>query len=66
MSVDSIEPLELLTAMEVAKLLKISLSGVRRLQQGRRIPFIKVGGSIRFSKSDVLSFLAAARVASID
>jgi excisionase family DNA binding protein len=66
MSVDSTEAIELLTVTEVAELLKISVSGVRRLQQGRRIPFIKFGGSIRFAKSDILSFVAAARVGSID
>jgi excisionase family DNA binding protein len=65
----SIEPdlaLELLTIPEVAKLLKISASGVRRLQQARQLPFIKVGGSVRFSKRDIASYLEARRVGSID
>jgi excisionase family DNA binding protein len=53
---------ELLTPQEVADLLKISLTGVRRLQGSRLIPFIKIGGSIRFSKSDILSYLMNQRV----
>ena len=65
----SIEPdptLELLTIPEVAKLLKISASGVRRLQQARQLTFIKVGGSVRFSRRDIVSYLEARRVGSID
>jgi excisionase family DNA binding protein len=55
----------LLTISEVAELLKISIPGARRLQQKRRIPFIKVGGSIRFATNDVLSYLEKQRVESI-
>lgn len=62
---DSIPTLELLTIHEVARLLKISVSSVRRLQQQRRIPFVKVGGSIRFIKSDLLSYVDRERVESI-
>jgi excisionase family DNA binding protein len=62
---DSIPTLELLTIYEVARLLKISVSSVRRLQQQRRIPFVKVGGSIRFIKSDLLSYVDRERVESI-
>ena len=49
--------IDLLTIKEVAELLRISGSLVRRLQQNRRIPFIKVGGSIRFNKRDVAEYL---------
>lgn len=56
---------ELLTISEVAALLKISPTGVRRLQQSRQIPFIKVGGSIRFLKSDIFAYLQKMRVESI-
>ncbi len=62
---DSIPTLELLTIYEVARLLKISVSSVRRIQQQRRIPFVKVGGSIRFIKSDLLSYVDRERVESI-
>jgi excisionase family DNA binding protein len=49
--------IELLTIKEVAAMLKISVSLVRRLQQRRQIPFLKVGGSIRFHKQDILEYL---------
>jgi excisionase family DNA binding protein len=49
--------IELLTIKEVAAMLKASVSLVRRLQQGRHIAFIKVGGSIRFHKQDILEYL---------
>lgn len=53
---------ELLTTAEVAKLLKISVSSVRRLQSARALPFVKVGGSVRFTKGDIASYLARNRV----
>jgi excisionase family DNA binding protein len=64
MPVDS-QSIELLTIREVAELLKISASGVRRLQQERKLPFIKVGGSVRFAKPDIVSYLEKRRVNAI-
>jgi excisionase family DNA binding protein len=65
-SINSSPTIELLTIPEVARLLKISVSGVRRLQQQRHIPFIKIGGSVRFAKNDIMSYLKKNRVESID
>lgn len=59
------EPSVLLTIREVAHVLNISASGVRRLQQGRHIPFIKVGGCVRFAKDDIVVYLRRQRVESI-
>ena len=56
---------ELLTVDDVAEFLKISVPSVRRLQQKRLIPFYKVGGGIRFSMSDLLSYLESNRVDSL-
>jgi excisionase family DNA binding protein len=65
MSIDA-DPVDgLLTIADVAEILKISVPTVRRLQQQRKIPFVKVGGSIRFARSDVASYLAARRVRAI-
>ncbi len=61
-SVDFASTIELLTTAEVAEILRISISGVRRLQQARHLPFIKVGGSVRFSKSDIASYVKKQRV----
>ena len=55
---------ELLTIAELAKMLKISVMSVRRLQ-GARIPFLKVGGSVRFLKRDILAYLENQRVVPI-
>lgn len=63
---DSEPAIELLTVPEVAALLKISISGVRRLQERRFIPFFKVGGSVRFTKSDILSYLQKQRVEAVE
>jgi excisionase family DNA binding protein len=49
----------------VAEFLKISKSTVRRLQQRRLIPFFKVGGGIRFTKNDLVSYLEKQRVETI-
>lgn len=59
------QTIELLTIKEVAELLKISVSGVRRLQQGRHIPFIKVGGNVRFALDDIVEYLKRRRVEAI-
>jgi len=59
------QDIELLTIKEVAALLKVSPTSVRRLQQGRHLPFIKVGGSVRFTKNDIVEFLKKERVEAI-
>jgi excisionase family DNA binding protein len=64
----SIEPdqVQLLTIAEAAKLLKIAVPMVRRLQQQRQIPYIKVGGSVRFAASDITAYLEKRKVRPID
>lgn len=60
------DDVDLYTAVEVAKLLKVCLATVRRLQQRRELPFVKLGDSVRFSKGDILSFLEKNRVDALD
>lgn len=62
MPTDSTQLAELLTVDEVAELLKISASSVRRLQSDRKIPFVKVRGSVRFMREDIVSYIARCRV----
>lgn len=57
--------MELLTIKDVARLLKVSEVTVRRLQQARQIPFLKIGGGIRFTVSDVEKYLKQARVEAV-
>jgi excisionase family DNA binding protein len=66
MSAETRPELELLTIPEVAEFLKLSIPTVRRLQQQRHIAFIKVGGCVRFTKSDIMSYLETRRVSSVD
>ena len=64
---DGVDPeAEYYTAAELAKLWKVCLMTVRRLQQRRELPFHKVGDCVRFSKADVLAYLEKCRVDAID
>jgi excisionase family DNA binding protein len=65
MSIDCDPFIDLLTIREAANLLRLSVSGVRRLQRQRRIPFIKLGASIRFDRRDLVSLLNKNRVQTI-
>ncbi len=56
---------ELMTIKEVAAMLKISEPSVRRLQQERHVPFLKIRGAIRFEKTDILNYLKKVRIESI-
>jgi len=57
-----LEDVEILTIKDVAELLKVSVSSIRRLQGGRNLPFFKIGGSVRFAKSDIVEYLKRARI----
>ncbi|KRQ15362.1 helix-turn-helix domain-containing protein [Bradyrhizobium manausense] len=48
---------ELLTIKEAAHILRISVPSLRRLQSDRHIPFIKIGGCVRFDKKDIIDYL---------
>ncbi len=53
---------ELLTITQAARVLAISASGMRRAQQARRIPFYRVGRSIRFARADLARYLSENRI----
>ena len=65
MPTDSNQPAVLLTVADVAELLKISELSVRRLQSDRKIPFVKVRGSVRFARADIVSYIARCRVEAV-
>jgi excisionase family DNA binding protein len=52
----------LLTVGEVASQLSVSRACVYRLAEGRKIPFIRIGGIIRFVSDDVDLFLQSRRI----
>lgn len=56
---------ELLTVTQAAQFLTVSVPTVRRLQAQRNIPFVKVGGSVRFDKRDLVAYVERCRVESI-
>ena len=61
-SLENYSGIELLTIKEAANFLKVSVSMIRRLQYGRQLPFIKVGGAIRFNKQDIIAYLSEATI----
>jgi len=65
-SIGSTASIRLLTIKDVAKVLTVSATSVRRLQFSRRLPFMKVGGAIRFLQSDIVEYLRKRRVDAID
>jgi excisionase family DNA binding protein len=66
MSIDADTSLGLFTIAEVAEILKVSIRTVRRLQQQRSIPFVKVGGAVRFTRNDLAFYLEKRHVRPID
>jgi excisionase family DNA binding protein len=52
---------EFIEPTALSELLGISLSSVYRLVERRRVPFYKIGGSLRFAKDDVLKYLEDSR-----
>jgi excisionase family DNA binding protein len=65
-STDSDPAIELLTVAEAAEFLGISIPTIRRFQLRRFIPFVKIGRSVRFLKSDLVAYVARRRVESIE
>jgi excisionase family DNA binding protein len=56
---------ELLGIKEAAAFLNVSVSTARRLQRQREVSFIKVGGAVRFARSDLLRYLNRKRIAAM-
>lgn len=50
---------KLLTAVEVAGMLQVTRQAIYQWVHHRRIPCIRVGGSVRFRKSDIEDWLNA-------
>ena len=66
MTTDSNTLPNMLTPDDLAGILRISKTSVYRLVERRRIPFFRVGGSLRFAKSDVLAYLNGNRIESVN
>jgi len=48
---------ELLNVRQLARLLCMSESSVRRMVETRQIPYYKIGSMIRFKRKEILEFL---------
>ena len=52
-----------LTELEVAELTKMSLSTLRNNRfQGKGIPYLKIGRSVRYSEADVINYMESHRI----
>jgi len=56
----------LLTPEEVMGILRVSKTTLYRLVERRTLPFLKVGGVLRFSEDDLASYLHGKRVDSVE
>jgi excisionase family DNA binding protein len=54
-----------LTNAQAARLLGVSISTMRRLQRGRRVPFFKVGRCVRYSRLDLETYLSKHRIEAV-
>lgn len=48
---------KLISVEDLMEIFKISKSSVYRLIDNRKIPFYKIGGSLRFKEDDILFYL---------
>lgn len=56
----------LITPKELTSILNISMATVYRLVDSRKIPFFKVGGRLRFCKTDIDRYLKGVRFEPIE
>jgi excisionase family DNA binding protein len=56
---------QLLTIKNVAAMMQLSDRTVLRLKKSRVIPFIKIGGAVRFRRADVMQALARRTVEAV-
>jgi excisionase family DNA binding protein len=52
-----VEEVQLLTLSEVSKMLNISEMSVKRLRSSNQLPWVKMGRSVRFLRSDVEAYI---------
>lgn len=50
---------------ELAQMLNVSVTSIRRLQQNRAIPFYRLPRGIRFAEADVIAYLNSVRVEAV-
>jgi len=61
-----LEPGDLLTIEETARLLRLTISGVMRLKEREHLPSYKVGGRWLFNRHEIALWLAARRQGEVE
>jgi len=62
MSENSLNNLKLLSIKDLGRIFNISQTTAYRIVEGRKIPFYKINGVLRFSEKDILSYLEENRI----
>lgn len=65
MSESLLNNLKLLSIKDLGELFNISKATAYRIVEGRKIPFYKINGLLRFSENDILEYLKENRVEQI-
>jgi len=65
MNENSLSDLKLLSVKDLSKLFSISQATAYRIVDGRKIPFYKINGLLRFSEKDILKYLEENRIEQI-
>lgn len=60
-----INDLKLLSIKDLSKLFNISQTTAYRIVEGRKIPFYKINGVLRFSEKDIVKYLEENRIEQI-
>lgn len=61
----NINDLKLLSIKDLSKLFNISQTTAYRIVEGRKIPFYKINGVLRFSEKDIVKYLEENRIEQI-
>jgi len=64
--VETPQPSRLLNPRQLAKVLNVSVGHIYRLVQERRVPFVRVGGSIRFRPETIDTWIQRLEVCSVN
>jgi excisionase family DNA binding protein len=56
---------DMFSSAEAAELLGVSISTMRRLQRGRRVPFFKIGRCVRYRRSDLVAYMSKYRIEAV-
>jgi excisionase family DNA binding protein len=58
----SLKNLKLLSIKDLGQIFNISQTTAYRIVEGRKIPFYKINGVLRFSEEDIINYLKENRV----